>query len=75
VRVASYRLLCVAGFSLSNYIRAEEARDWTGKREVELRVAGTERVSEERERRMEADMLVVWGLNNWDKDFIIINWL
>ena len=29
----------VAGFSLSNYISAEEACDWTGKREAELRVA------------------------------------
>jgi hypothetical protein len=31
----------VSGFSLSNYISAEEACDWTGKREAELRVAET----------------------------------
>jgi hypothetical protein len=35
----------MAGFSLSNYIEIlvqQEACDWTGKREVEQRVAGTE---------------------------------
>jgi hypothetical protein len=32
----------IAGFSLSNYVTAEEACDWTGKREVELIVAETE---------------------------------
>jgi hypothetical protein len=31
----------VTGFSLSNYIIAEEVCDWTGKREVELRVSDT----------------------------------
>jgi hypothetical protein len=39
----------VAGFSLynfHNYISAEEAYDWTGKREVALRVAGTKSFSE-----------------------------
>jgi hypothetical protein len=51
----------VAGFSLSNYIRAAIACDWTGKREAELRVAETESVSEgEKERKMEADV------NQWD---------
>jgi hypothetical protein len=34
-------LATVAGFSLSNYINAEEAYDWTGKREAELRVVET----------------------------------
>jgi hypothetical protein len=29
----------IAGFSLSDYISAEEVCDWTGKREAELRVA------------------------------------
>ena len=38
----------VAGFSLSNYIRAAIACDWTGKREAELRVAETESMSGER---------------------------
>lgn len=45
----------VAVFSLAN---AEEACDWSGKGEEELRVAGTERVSEERERRMKADVTI-----------------
>ena len=50
----------VAGFSLSNYIKIlvqQEACDWTGKREVERRVAGTESDSEEGggEVKMEAD--------------------
>jgi hypothetical protein len=39
----------VAGFFLSNYIRIfvqQEVCDWTGKREAEGRVAGTERNSE-----------------------------
>jgi hypothetical protein len=31
----------VTGFSLSNYISAEEACDWTGKGKTELRVAET----------------------------------
>jgi hypothetical protein len=31
----------VAGFSLYNYISAEEACDWTGKQEAELRVSET----------------------------------
>ena len=47
----------VAGFSLynfHNYISAEEACDWTGKREVELRVAETESIPEKRERKMAA---------------------
>jgi hypothetical protein len=35
----------VAGFSLSNYISAEEVCDWTGKREVELRIAETGSIS------------------------------
>jgi hypothetical protein len=42
----------MAGFSLSNYIKIlvqQEACDWTGKREVELRVARTESHSGERE--------------------------
>ena len=38
-----------AGFFLSNYISAEEACDYTGKRKVEVRVAETESISEERE--------------------------
>jgi hypothetical protein len=38
----------VAGFSLSNYISAEEACDWTGKREVGLRLKG-QRLRRERE--------------------------
>ena len=37
----------VAGFSLSNYISAEEACDWTGKREVQFRGAETESISGE----------------------------
>lgn len=47
----------VAGFSLSNYIRAAIACDWTGKREAEQRAVGTENDSEEgsREGKMEAD--------------------
>ena len=39
----------VAGFSLSNYISAGEVCDWVGKREIELRVAETERSQEEGE--------------------------
>jgi hypothetical protein len=42
----------VTGFSLSNYIKIlvqQEACDWTGKREVERRVAGTESDLEEGE--------------------------
>ena len=38
----------VAGFSLSNYIKIlvqQEACDWTGKREADLRVAERDRVS------------------------------
>ena len=35
-------MLGVAEFSLSNYISAEEACGWTGKREAALRVAETE---------------------------------
>jgi hypothetical protein len=35
-------LSTVVGFSLSNYISAEEACDWTEKKEAELRVAETE---------------------------------
>jgi hypothetical protein len=35
----------VVGFSLSNYINAEEVCDWTGKREAELRVAETGNLS------------------------------
>ena len=41
-KVACYILATVAGFSLSNYISAEEVCDWTGKREAELRVAEKE---------------------------------
>jgi hypothetical protein len=44
----------VTGFSLSNYIKIlvqQEACDWTGKREEELRVAETERG----EAKMEAE--------------------
>ena len=40
----------MAGFSLTNYIKIlvqQEACDWTGKREVELRVAETESISGE----------------------------
>ena len=43
----------MAGFSLSNYIKIlvqQEACDWTGKREAELRVAETESISGERGR-------------------------
>ena len=39
----------MAGFSLSNYIKIlvqQEACDWTGKKEAELRVAGREREGE-----------------------------
>ena len=46
--------MLVAGFSLSNYIKIlvqQEACDWTGKREEELRVAETERG----EAKMEAE--------------------
>ena len=42
----------MAGFSLSNYIKIlvqQEAYDWTGKKEADLRVAGTENDSGERE--------------------------
>ena len=47
-------------FSLTNYIQIlaqQETCDWTGKREVEQRVAGTESDSEDggREAKMEAD--------------------
>ena len=42
LRVRDCKFLSVAGFSLSNYISAEEACDWTGKREAELRVAEKE---------------------------------
>jgi hypothetical protein len=38
-----------AGFSLFNSISVEEACDWTGKRDEELRVAETESISGERE--------------------------
>ena len=43
--------------SLSKYISAEEACDWTGKREAELRVAETEASLEKKRRKvkMEAD--------------------
>jgi hypothetical protein len=47
----------VAGFSLPNYIKIlvqQEACDWTGKREAEQRIAGTESDSEER-RSQEGD--------------------
>jgi hypothetical protein len=54
-------LFYVPRFSLSNYIGAEEACDWTGKREAEPRVAETESVSgerrEERGRKMAVDSL------------------
>jgi hypothetical protein len=43
----------VTGFSLSNHTKIlgqQEACDWTGKREVELRVAETERISGRGER-------------------------
>jgi hypothetical protein len=48
----------VTGFSLSNHTKIlgqEEACDWTGKREAELRVAETERVSGREETKMEAN--------------------
>ena len=58
-------LLCcmlssVVGFSLSNYIKIlvqQEACDWTGKREADLRVAERDRVSLRRggEAKMETD--------------------
>jgi hypothetical protein len=38
----------ITEFSLYNYIIAEEACDWTGKREAELRVAERERIGERR---------------------------
>jgi hypothetical protein len=41
--VRSEYLRTVAEFSLSNYIKAEEVCNWTGKREVELRVGERER--------------------------------
>ena len=44
----------VAGFSLSNYIKIlvqQEACDWTGKREAELRVAETEHLRREEKPR------------------------
>jgi hypothetical protein len=46
----------VPEFSLSNYISAEEACDWTGKGKAELRVAETENISGERGRKMAADL-------------------
>ena len=46
--VCSYFQVHVAGFSLSNYISAEEACDWTGKREAELRDAEREGVRQEK---------------------------
>ena len=49
----------VAGFSLSNYISAEEACDWTGKREAELRVSGRENDGgEEGESKVETDRMI-----------------
>ena len=52
-----FKLIIVAGFSLSNYIKIlvqQEACDWTGTREVARRIAGTETDSEERgEAKME----------------------
>jgi hypothetical protein len=39
-------LVLVAGFSQTNDISAEEYCDWTGKREVERRVAETGSISE-----------------------------
>ena len=39
---------------LAKYISAEESCDWTGKREVELRVAETESIPEKRARKMAA---------------------
>lgn len=41
--------LYVTGFFLFNYISAQEACDWTGERNVDLRV--TETASQSRERR------------------------
>jgi hypothetical protein len=41
----------VTGFSLPNYIKIflqQKACDWTGKREVEVRVAETESMEEEK---------------------------
>jgi hypothetical protein len=39
----------VTGFSLSNYISAEEVCDWAGKREAELRVAERDKRQKDRE--------------------------
>ena len=50
----------MAGFSLSNYIKIlvqQEACDWTGKREAELRVGETERLRREGGSKMEGDGL------------------
>jgi hypothetical protein len=55
----------VAGFSLPNYFSAEEVCDWTGKKEEELKVAGTESLSGER--RMEVDAMISQGYINWIK--------
>ena len=54
-----------------------KACDWTGKREAELRVAETESLSRRGGEggRMEADVMISQGEINWDKAFIIINWL
>jgi hypothetical protein len=46
----------VAGFSLSNFISAEEACVWTGKREAEQRVAEREHQRGEGKLGMEADV-------------------
>jgi hypothetical protein len=46
----------VAGFSLSNYSKIlvqQEACDWTGKRELELRVAETDSISGERKKEQD----------------------
>ena len=65
-------LYLVPGFSLCSYINAEEVCDWTGKREVEIRVAKTDRQTDrqtDRDRevgrgeraRMEANMVLSKG--------------
>jgi hypothetical protein len=68
--------ITVTGIFLSNYINAEEVCDWTGKREVKLRVSGrkteTERQRDRKIRggektRMEADVVLSKGSNNWVK--------
>jgi hypothetical protein len=45
LEVCSTNILGTSGISLSNYISAEEACHWTGKRKMEQIVAETESIS------------------------------